>query len=925
MKQKLLLFIFFICSTYVYAQTGSIKGTITDTLNHQKLAKTVVALLRAKDSVLYTFTRSTTNGNFFIKNIEEGKYILLVTYPTYADYVDTFSVNANSETDLGNIILTTKAHLLEDVTVVSKIAAVRMKGDTIVYKADSFKVKEGATVEDLLKKFPGIQVDKKGNITAQGTRVDKVLVDGEEFFGDDPTIATKNLNADMVNEVQVFDKKSDQTTFTGVDDGQTTRTINLKLKDNIKKGWFGKLEASAGGANDIWNNNLMANSFKNKRKLSVFGIASSTGKTGLNWDEMGKYGSNDMSMFSGSDDGGGMVMYFDGGDFDSPNYWGEGIPKSWSTGINYANKFNNDKQQLNGNYKYGKVLNEGFGTTRSQSILPDTLFFNNEKRNVWGNKDKHSISGTFDWMIDSSLSVKTSVTGVKGKTTGSSLYYSESLNDAGNFVNTSNRKNASDANNQSLSANILFRKKFKKVGRTLSLNINNKLDENNSTSFLFSENDFYNKLGAVSFSDTTDQKKINNSKSHVLTTKLAYTEQLAKNFLMELSYGLNINKSQNKVLSYDKNTAGKYDSLNAKYSNSFNYSILTNLAGVTFNYNKKKLIISAGGNIAFANFNQKDLIKDTSYAYNYTNIFPRVNFNYKISSNQSVSFNYNGSTKQPTIQQIQPVADNKNPLFIQVGNPDLIQEFNHRFYLRYNNYKVLKERGYSFNFSYNTTSNAIRSSSFTDTLGRTVSQYVNLNGNNNYRGYISYYFKSKKLNADFDFSYSYNASNNVSIVNQKFNNTKNNSHSFQFSFSKEKEKLFNFWLYANIDYNISTSSIRPDINTNYWSSNIGADITFELPWKLTLNNEFNIDVRQATPLFTGNNNLTVWNAYVSRKIFKGDKSEIRFSAFDILNEKKGYSRSINSTTLTENSYQQLSQYFLVSFIWNFTKSAPATK
>ncbi|MBW7952378.1 MAG: outer membrane beta-barrel protein, partial [Chitinophagaceae bacterium] len=374
-----------------------------------------------------------------------------------------------------------------------------------------------------------------------------------------------------------------------------------------------------------------------------------------------------------------------------------------------------------------------------------------------------------------------------------------------------------------------------------------------------------------------------------------------------------------------KNTAGKYYSLNEKYINSFNYSILTNLAGVTFNYNKKKLNISAGGNIAFANFNQKDLIKDTSYAYNYTNVFPRVNFNYKISSNQSVSFNYNGSTKQPTIQQIQPVADNKNPLFIQVGNPDLIQEFNHRFYIRYNNYKVLKERGYSFNFSYNTTSNAIRSSSFTDTLGRTVSQYVNLNGNNNYRGYISYYFKSKNLNADFNFSYSYNASNNVSIVNQKFNNTKNNSHSFQINFSKEKEKLFNFWLYATIDYNISTSSIRPDINTNYWSGNIGADITFELPWKLTLNNDFNIDVRQVTPLFTGNNNLTVWNAYVSRKIFKGDKSEIRFSAFDILNEKKGYSRSINSTTLTENSYQQLSQYFLISFIWNFTKSAPATK
>lgn len=920
MKYFFIVFIILICFQKSNAQNASIKGVITDTLNKHNLTNAVISLLHSKDSILYTFTRSDKNGNFNLSKINKGKYIVLVTYPTYADYFDTIHILNDNNINLETVKLTPKAHLLADVTVVSKIAAVRMKGDTIVYKADSFKVKQGATVEDLIKLFPGIQVDKNGNITAHGTRVEKVMVDGEEFFGDDPTIATKNLSADMVNEVQVFDKKSDQATFTGVDDGQTSRTINLKLKENAKKGWFGKLEASI-AIKDVWNNSLMANSFKGKRKLSFYGIASSNGKTGLNWDESSKYGSQSNTSFSMSDDG--STMYFEGDDFDGMEYFGQGLPKSWSGGINYGNKFNNNEQQVNGSYLYSKVINEGTGYSKSKSLLPDTVFFNNENNKTTGVKDKHGINGTVDWQMDSLLSLKVTVSASKGNSYGNSNYYNEALNEQNQYVNNSIRNKINQGKNKNINYNVLVRKKFKKIGRTLSLSLEQKFNTQNNDGYLYSENNFYNANGSLNFSDTTDQKKLSDNNTNNLKSKIAFTEQLLKSLVVEFSYTYQLNNYTNKVLSYDKNNSGKYEDFNTKFSNNFKFTNATSLIGTMFRYQKNKLNVSFGGNVSLANFKQKDLIKDTTYHYQFNNIYPTAILTYKFNSNKRITINYNGNTKQPSINQLQPVADNNNPLFIQKGNPNLVQEFNHAFAVNYNNYQVLKNRGYGFRIRYNTTYNAIRSSIYTDSLGRSISQYVNLNGNNYFTTNINYNTKVKKLDIYVNASYSFNIGNSISIVNNQTNKNVNKSHQMYVGISKEKENKFNLWLYNSIAYNISSSSIRSEINTQYWSASLGADLSVYLPWKLELNNNIEAELRQKTELFSGNNNITIWNIYISRKIFKGDKSQLRFTAFDILNQRRNYERDISSNTITETGYQQLSQYFLFSFIWNFNKGGAA--
>src|SRR6185312_11799126 len=280
MRITLIITVIFIFSQSLFSQRAIIKGSVSDTSEHILLPQSSIMILQQKDSFLVSFTRADERGAFLFPHLPPGKIILKISYPGYADYVTEFELKDSAETDLGMIPMTLKSKLLEEVVVHGNMAAIRMKGDTLEFKADSFKLQQGATVEELLKRLPGIQVDKNGKITAQGEAVKKVLVDGEEFFGDDPTLVTKNIRADMVDKVQVYDKKSDQATFTGIDDGKKEKTINIKLREDKKKGMFGKVEAGD-GPQGVYQGTLIFNAFKAKQKFSVYGTIGNNGKIGL--------------------------------------------------------------------------------------------------------------------------------------------------------------------------------------------------------------------------------------------------------------------------------------------------------------------------------------------------------------------------------------------------------------------------------------------------------------------------------------------------------------------------------------------------------------------------------------------------------------------------------------------------------------------
>ncbi|RZM22131.1 MAG: carboxypeptidase regulatory-like domain-containing protein, partial [Pedobacter sp.] len=342
MKLSALLLVILALSTKVLAQNPyAIKGAVTDTAATYKMVNTAVTILNQKDSTLVKFTRVDAEGNFSIPNLRKGNFILLITYPGYADYAEEFaldSIKPFKQFDPINLIL--RSTLLEDVIIKGKATAIKIKGDTTEYNAGSYNITPNSKVEDLLKQLPGMQIDKDGKITAQGKAVNKVLVDGEEFFGDDPTLVTKNIRADMVDKVQLYDKKSDQATFTGIDDGERAKTINIKLKEDKKSGYFGKVEAG-GGTDKFYQGQAMLNIFKNKERISAYGITGNTGVTGLGWEDAGKYGSASMGM----GDGGEMYFTSSGDDFGSWNgrYDGQGIPSARTGGAHYENKWNKDK------------------------------------------------------------------------------------------------------------------------------------------------------------------------------------------------------------------------------------------------------------------------------------------------------------------------------------------------------------------------------------------------------------------------------------------------------------------------------------------------------------------------------------------------------------------------------------------------------
>ncbi|HVX52500.1 MAG TPA: carboxypeptidase-like regulatory domain-containing protein, partial [Chitinophagaceae bacterium] len=409
MKKVLLLLTVFISFCLISnAQSGSVKGIITDTINRQNLPNTVVSLLRAKDSILVKFTRADANGAFNLKNLPAGDYILLVTYPQYVDYAETLSLTDTSHINTGFVKLILKANLLQDVIVKQQIGSIRLKGDTTEFIADSFKVQPNATVEDLLKKMPGIQIDKNGKITAQGETVQKVLVDGEEFFGDDPTLVTQNLRADMVGTVQVYDKKSDQATFTGIDDGSREKTINLKLKAGKKNGYFGKLNLS-GGTDGYHDNQAMLNVFKDKKKFAGYGIVSNTGKTGLNWQDINNYGDQGGGNMQVTDDGGIMIFGGGGDDLEGWNgqYNGQGFPLVQTGGLHFNNKWNDDKTSVNGNYKIMNLMVNGSSASNSQNILSNNLInYTNDNQSFKNKILRNRVNGAFEVQLDSTSSLK---------------------------------------------------------------------------------------------------------------------------------------------------------------------------------------------------------------------------------------------------------------------------------------------------------------------------------------------------------------------------------------------------------------------------------------------------------------------------------------------------------------------------------------
>ena len=904
--------------SFLKAQTSSVKGTVSDSTINQKTAKASVSVLNKQDSVLVNYTRTAQDGSFNIDNIPAGDYILLITYPKYADYVDVFALKEGENLNVKNIYLTQKATLLDEIVI--QQASIRVKGDTTEYSADSFAVRANANVEELLQNLPGITVDKDGKITAQGKQIQKVLVDGDEFFSDDPTVATKNLRADAIDKVQVFDKKSDQAVFSGIDDGEVTKTINLKLKENAKNGYFGK--ASVAGLDKYYNATAMITAFKAKRKFSAFAVASSTNQTGLNFGDANNLGFGGGGMMVM---GGGTSIVIGGsgeessGGLGAGNFGGQGLPESVKGGVLFSDKWKNDKYNSGGNYLFNKLALRSASNTYSQNILPDSVYYQRNNTSSYSDQMQHSLDGRMEIQLDSSSSLKVTAGGYTGTNDNSSDNNSQFLSQENKVVNSSVRNTSSTGNNTSFNTSAIWRKKFKKVGRTVSISFNQRYNDTKSDGFLLNESQFFNPDGDIIRTQNTNQKKVNENLSSTIRTRLSYTEPLSKKSFIELNYSFDNNNSSKKILSYDKDAGDKYTVLRDSLSSDFNYIYNTNSAGINYRFNEKKYNLSLGGNISNTAFEQVDHFKDTSRKRSYYNLFPQGNFNYKFNAFSNIRFSYNGSTRQPTIDQIQPLINNDDPLNVVIGNPALKQQFTNQFSLNYQSFQMLNERFVFIGLNYSTIKDQISNSYVVDAFGKRTSQYVNVDGNHTMGIFGGFSTKIPKTSIKLNFNPNAFLNENTNFVNGVKNLSKNLTVSPSLGLSSRKNNVYDVRFNFSPAYTNSTSSVN-DVVNKYWTYNYSANGNYMFPGKIEVGSDIDFQFREKLNEFDENNNAIFWNAYIEKKFFKKEQLTLRASVNDILDQNKGYSRSVQPNAIVERNYLTFQRYGLLTLTYNFNTS-----
>lgn len=902
---KPLLSLLILLSFTGFAQQMSVSGNVQDTTAKAPLQNAIVMAIKLMDSTLVNFTRTDDKGFFNLKALPVDTYQVVITHPKFADQgFFIFGDTKNLKYDFGKIIVQPKSLNLEEVTIFAFKDPIYYKGDTLIYTADSFKVKANATVEDLLKKLPGMKVDAQGNVTSQGKKVDKVLVDGDEFFGTDPTVATKNLAANSIESVQVYDKKSDDAANSTTGE-ETQKILNLKLKDAAKQGYFGK----ASGASDFqkfYEGEALGNYFKKKLKISVFGLATNTPRSSFGWGDMYKYGlTNEYDRQDNEDGGWSMSMN------DNSN---QGIPQTLKSGFYYTDKLS-DKTKINVNYSYNTSTLNAKSSTNSQYFLTDTSYTTANLTQSLKKNEAHSVNFTIEQKLDSltDLTLKTKIKFLSDNLTSSNET---------DFVRSDNVKSRntsiSNANNSSgydVSNNLKITRKFMKKDRLLSVYYTDAFSKSNGSSLLQTVNNFF--TTTTQTLSSIDQKKTNAFDNQNHNVGVAFLEPITKKIKIEASYDFMYYNSKQDKKSFN-NVGGEYNLLDSNYTNNFVNVKQINRGGLKFIYEVKKLRFIMGSKVRNVFVNNHNLFLNTTVQQNFNNVLPFSSFKYKFSDNMQLDVSYKMNSTNPTISQLQPIKDNTNQNFINVGNPNLLPTSEHQVSLNFNSWKPISGKYTWMGLNYNYTNNDFSSATSYDSIGRTVSKTINVNGNYSYGGYLgtSIPFFSKKFILEPNLNGNY--STNKNYINNLLNSTTNINTNVGINIRLELEK-FTAGITSYAEYNSSSSTLNSLSNKPYTVENISGNVNIKLPKKIVLESDasYTANGKRANGY---NLNYFIWNASIAKTFLKNENLIIAFYAYDMLNQNVNLIRTTTSNVISDVKTNIISRYFLLKATFKFNSN-----
>ncbi len=952
MNLRLFSVIIVICwsATAAIAQkaiTGAIRGKVVDTIGKQSMAEATVSLMDLKDSSSVGFTVASDKGLFEMKGLEEGRYRLLISFGGYQNVSRVFSITREkSIVDLGTVFMERKSVTLQEVVI--ERPPISVKKDTVEYNAGAFKTKPNEDVEGLLKKLPGVQVDRDGTVKSQGETVQKVYVDGKEFFGTDPKLATKNLTADMVESVQVFDDMSDQAKFTKIDDGSRQKAMNIKLKKDKKNGYFGKVNLGA-GTDSRYDNSLSFNRFKGNRQLSLIAAVNNTNKQGFSFSDiistMGGFG-NGGPGGGGNGAGGGPGGPPGGGGGGPAGGIGQlvatrggiaglgfggasnGITSSISTGLNYRDSWGS-KIDVSGSYFISHTNNNSIQNIFKQTFYPNDSTTNSTDDKVSQNQNtSHRFNLRFEYRIDSNNSIlytpSFTVQHSAGFSNDTSSVYSLKNGQQQYLALAGKTYNDNDRDGINLNNNLLYRRRLSKTGRTFTLGWSNAYNHSNGDGSNISPQVLFTPTGdtlSTYLSQNYQSAQKTNSNNNVLST--SYTEPIGKNKLVELNYAYtnNQNNSDKKTNNYDTLT-GKYELPNALQTNYFTNSFISNRFGGNFRVQQKKFNYQLGGSVQLASleshvFNNGST-KDSVINRNYVNFNPNANFNFTPKAGQNLRFNYRGRTNQPSTSQLQNVQDVSNPQNIKTGNPDLKQEFAHNLNMGYNKFVLANFQFIAFNLNASLTQNKIVNS--IDTLGKGVqlTRPVNLNGAHTASLFFTYGKTMKKLkggNINATTLISYNRDVSLLYKDKNFTNGWILTQSLGLNYN---HKQIDLAMNGSFTYNSTSYSLQSNLNSHYYTQVYSPEFNYTFFKYLIASTDLDYTVNSG--LSAGyNQSVAYWNASLALQIFKKRDGEIRLGVYDILNQNKSLTRSTGDNYVQDTRTNVLKRYMMLSFTYNFKK------
>lgn len=925
-KNFILLIILTIDSVVLFAQkNGSVKGVAFDTLAKQPVASATITVLSKKDSSLVTFTLTNNNGSFELRGIPNGEYRLLITHINYYNSNTYFTIDDNKKNiDLGNITMKDKSKILPEVVIKNEAPPVTMINDTVQYNAGSFKVQPNANVEQLLKKLPGVQVDKDGTIKAQGEKVQKVLVDGKEFFGNDPKIATKNLPADAVDKVQVYDKQSDQAQLTGFEDGNYEKTINLKLKEDKKKGLFGKINAG-GGADERYEGKFNVNSFKGARQMSAIGMGNNDNGEGFSFIDVLNF-TGALNQLKNNGGGGNFNITINSNDPSAGLLSGlgnnSGIVTAWGGGVNYNNIIGK-KIDFQSNYFFNRY-NPNTESHIQRQYATGSIYDQNSYADNLNNG--HRFNMNILYQIDSMTSLRIIPNFSYQQTKNRSLSDYQTFSSNLIKINDGSANTTSNSDGYNFQNSLMFRKKLNKRGRTFSLSLQTSLNDATGDGSNFSITGFYNPDGSFNKRDTLNQK--NNSENDLkgYNAKAVYTEPLFKRSLLEFSVGKSDtkNNSEKKTMDYNDQN-GKYDLLNSQLSNNYSNTYGYTTAGIRMRTQKKKYNFMFG-----ATWQQAQLegsitsgTKDSVIRKDFRNILPNARFQYNISKFKFFAVNYSTYTTQPTASQLQPVPDVSDPLNIKNGNPDLKQEFTHAIQGNLNLISPYKNKNLFFFFNLQETQNKIVNYDSLNSFGVRYSMPVNVNGVYNLNSDVEWGMPVRFLKASF------NIGNRVGYYRGKqfvtttstpmLTTAKTLTLGPTLRLDMTPNDKLNIDLSSRLNYTHSIYSAAPSLNTEYLQQEYEAELDWQLPKNFFFSTDFTYTVNNQ--LANGyNTNVPIWNASISKQLLHYNRGEIKFSATDLLNRNISVSRTSNQSYIQDSRIKTLQRFFILSFTYSLSKA-----